>query len=186
MILISYLFYMIILFFLVIIFIIIYPKNKNKFKAIRGVCVLKKDKINGIIFLEELSFDKTRIYGKVIGLKPNSEHAIHIHESGNLTDGCKSACAHYNPFNKKHGGPRDKERHVGDLGNLITNSKGDSYFELVDQLVKLRGTYSVIGRSMIIHEDPDDLGRGGHSDSHTTGHAGVRLVCGVIGYADAC
>lgn len=173
---------MIILIILIILFIIIY--QKNKFKAIRAVCVLKKDKINGIIFLEELSFYKTRIYGKVTGLKPNSKHAIHIHESGNLTDGCKSACAHYNPFNKKHGGPKDKERHVGDLGNLITNNKGESYFELIDDLVKLRDAYSVIGRSIIIHEDPDDLGKGGYPDSHTTGHAGTRLVCGVIGYAN--
>jgi Cu-Zn family superoxide dismutase len=178
---------MIILIILVIIFIIIYPSlSKDKFKSIKAVSVLKNDKINGVIYLEELSFDKTRIYGKVTGLKPNSEHAIHIHESGNLTDGCKSACAHYNPFNKKHGGPKDTERHVGDLGNLITNNKGETYFELIDKLVKLRGDYSVIGRSIIIHADPDDLGRGGHSDSHTTGHAGIRLVCGVIGYVDGC
>ena len=75
--------------------------------------------------------------------------------------GYKSACAHYNPFNKKHGGFNDTERHVGDLGNLITNDKGESYFEIIDELVKLRGDYSVIGRSIIIHEDPDDLGKGG-------------------------
>ena len=31
-----------------------------------------------------------------------------------------------------------------------------------------------------IHEGEDDLGRGGFSDSKTTGHAGARLGCCVI------
>lgn len=34
-----------------------------------------------------------------------------------------------------------------------------------------------------VHADPDDLGKGGFQDSLTTGHAGGRLACGVIGYA---
>ncbi len=34
-----------------------------------------------------------------------------------------------------------------------------------------------------VHADPDDLGKGGFEDSLTTGHAGGRLACGVIGYA---
>ena len=40
---------------------------------------------------------------------------------------------------------------------------------------------NIIGRSLIIHEDEDDCGKGGHSDSLTTGHAGKRLDCAVIG-----
>jgi len=32
-----------------------------------------------------------------------------------------------------------------------------------------------------IHKDEDDLGQGGFPDSQTTGHAGARIACGVIG-----
>ena len=34
---------------------------------------------------------------------------------------------------------------------------------------------------MVIHADVDDLGQGGHELSKTTGNAGGRLACGVIG-----
>jgi Cu-Zn family superoxide dismutase len=51
---------------------------------------------------------------------------------------------------------------------------------MYDDLVLLNGTHSVIGRSIMIHADPDDLGCGGHELSSTTGNAGARVACGVI------
>jgi len=114
----------------------------------------------------------------------NSTHGIHIHEAGDLSDNCMGACGHFNPYGKKHGGPGSSERHVGDLGNIRFDSKGVANFVMEDSLVKLRGTKAnVIGRSLVIHEDPDDLGMGGHSDSLTTGHAGKRITCAIIGYS---
>jgi Cu-Zn family superoxide dismutase len=93
-------------------------------------------------------------------------------------------CAHFNPYHKNHGCPGMKERHVGDLGNLKTNSHGEAVYTMVDDVIKLRGTKAnIIGRGLIIHADPDDCGQGGQPDSLTTGHAGKRIACAVIGYA---
>lgn len=38
----------------------------------------------------------------------------------------------------------------------------------------------MIGRSLVIDEGEDDLGRGGHPLSKVTGNSGERLACGII------
>lgn len=150
---------------------------------IEAVCVLDSKKIKGfVLFKEDLKEKKTIIQVNIEGLRPG-DHGFHIHEFGDLREGCNSLCAHFNPFNKKHGGPNDKERHVGDLGNITANKNGIAKMKMTDNLIKLRGIHSIIGRSVVIHEDPDDLGKGCHSDSDTTGHAGKRIACGIIGYS---
>ena len=69
---------------------------------------------------------------------------------------------------------------MGDLGN-IESSGGLASFDLKDPLIKLEGPQSVIGRAFVVHDKEDDLGRTNHPDSKTTGNAGARLACGVIG-----
>ena len=68
-------------------------------------------------------------------------------------------------------------------GNIEAGPDGVAKIHIEDRLVKLIGATSVIGRSMIVHADVDDLGKGGHELSLTTGNAGARLACGVIGIA---
>lgn len=150
-------------------------------QEIKAICVLNNPEkgYKGVIkFLD--NGVTTRITGEFSGL-PEGKHGFHIHEFGDLSNGCTSAGAHYNPFNKTHGGPEDEERHVGDLGNIEADKNGNARFEYEDKLVKLSGPYSVIGRSIICHEKEDDLGRGNAPDSKTTGAAGARIVCGIIG-----
>ena len=36
-------------------------------------------------------------------------------------------------------------------------------------------------RTIVVHSGTDDLGKGGHEQSKTTGNAGGRPACGVIG-----
>jgi superoxide dismutase, Cu-Zn family len=154
-------------------------------ELVNAVCVFT-GKVSGVIYLEESKNKKqVKIYGDVKGLKPG-KHGFHVHEAGDLSEGCSSCCAHYNPYDKKHGGPKDTKRHVGDLGNITALKNGEARVDIVDSLIKLRGKYSVIGRSLVVHEDEDDLGLGDHDDSKTTGHAGARVACGVIGFRKNC
>lgn len=88
-----------------------------------------------------------------------------------------------NPFKKEHGAPTDDMRHVGDLGNFKTDGQGNSQGSISDKLVKLIGPESVVGRTLVVHAGTDDLGKGGHEQSKTTGNAGGRPACGVIGLA---
>jgi Cu-Zn family superoxide dismutase len=44
----------------------------------------------------------------------------------------------------------------------------------------------VYGRSVIVHSNEDDLGRGNFKDSLTTGHSGSRILYGIIGVDDNC
>lgn len=153
-------------------------------KIINAVCVIDGE-AKGIIYLRD-NGSSTEIWGRIIGLTPGY-HGFHIHEAGDLTElNCLSCCGHYNPFGKNHGGPQSEERHIGDLGNIWTNYHGVSVVGIIDNFVKLSGPMSVIGRSIVIHEDADDFGMGNHSDSLTTGHSGRRIGCGVIGYAKSC
>lgn len=151
-------------------------------KQIIGISKME-GKCNGKIIIKEYKLNKCIIDINLKGLKKNKYHAFHIHETGDLTEGCKSLLGHYNPFNKTHGGPNDKERHVGDFGNLLSNSKGEIQSSILVNNIKLKGKYSIIGRSFVIHEGKDDLGRGDNKESKITGNAGGRIGCGVIGYA---
>ena len=104
-------------------------------------------------------------------------------EFGDLSNGCVTAGPHYNPHGKTHGAPDAAERHVGDLGNVEVGADGIAHVNMEDAQVQLIGALSVIGRSLIMHQDADDLGLGGHELSKTTGNAGARVCCGVIGRA---
>jgi Cu-Zn family superoxide dismutase len=155
-------------------------------KPIHAIAVFMGDsKIKGYVkFVENFKNNNIAIELNIVGLKNNSLHGFHVHEAGDLTDKCTSMCSHFNPYNKTHGAPGKKERHVGDLGNIETNSKGEAKYVFYDDVIKLRGTKAnIIGRGLIIHADEDDCGAGGDAESLKTGNAGKRIACAVIGYS---
>ena len=139
-------------------------KSDNKIKTIEGTVIFtQKD------YYVHITID-------IKGLSKNHLHGFHIHESGDLREGCKSCCAHYNPHHTEHAGLNGG--HAGDLGNIKTDKNGDCKMSInttkfiVDE---------ILGRSIIIHEDKDDLGLGTFEDSKTTGHSGSRIACALIG-----
>lgn len=149
-------------------------------ETVKAICVFehKTDpNILGFVRMKQKLDEATVIQGIFKGLTPGL-HGFHIHEYGDLSDGCKSAGGHYNPHGVDHGDA--KSGHVGDLGNVEADENGIAKFEMVAPRVDLSGDYSVVGRAFVIHADPDDLGKGGDAESLKTGNAGDRLACGVI------
>ena len=153
-----------------------------------AVAVFQNGPVQGTVhFLEQDG--NVYIYINLKGLSKNGLHGFHVHEYGDLSDECNSACAHFNPYKKNHGCPGMAERHVGDLGNIKTDMFGNANYIMYDNVIKLHGPCNIIGRMLIIHADPDDCGQGQgarRKESLKTGNAGKRIACAVIGYAKMC
>lgn len=118
------------------------------------------------------------IIADIMHLTPGT-HGFHIHEFGDCSAAdATSAGAHFNPYDKPHGGPGEALHHAGDLGNLIADPSGNAHYEHTDATLSLDGPNSIIGRSIVIHANTDDL------QSQPAGNSGARIGCGVIGIAN--
>lgn len=121
----------------------------------------------------------------------NSTHGIHVHEKPitaallNSKNCCDSLGGHFNPTQQNHG------NHIGDLCHNITfDSYGNVFKEYNDHRISLEpgSPYCIVGRSIIIHEDPDDCGNwflqfpsiNRMRESLITGNAGKRIACSNI------
>lgn len=147
-------------------------------ETVTAVCELyPNDNVEGTILFKQQPNKPTLIVGEIKGLSPG-EHGFHIHEFGDLSKGCESAGGHYNPDGVDHGDL--SKGHVGDLGNITADENGIAQISIAAERVDLLGERSVVGRSVVVHSDVDDLGNGGDDESLKTGNAGDRLACGVI------
>ena len=143
-----------------------------------AIAVFRTDTIQGDVVA---SARAGGVYVTAIFTKlPSGPHGFHIHKAGDLRgEGCMGLCEHYDKGHHRHGGAPTlkRERHTGDLGNIELRGK------------KLRKTYflkgvsvhELWGRSIIIHADKDDLGKGSFEDSPITGHSGKRMGCAIFG-----
>ncbi|KAJ3069178.1 hypothetical protein HK102_006980 [Quaeritorhiza haematococci] len=143
-----------------------------------------------------------KVRGRISGLAPNSMHALHVHESGDVSSPDASAVgAHFNPGQDEHGCLGTGEHHAGDFGNIKADGQGVADFEInlvapsgpggynktgnekrltlyrSDGNMKGRSLFFALGRSLIIHSGPDDC--------KTPAAAGYRMAQAVIGYRNA-
>lgn len=148
--------------------------------------VFSTSDVKGEIICYQQTPKKVKISAKFTAIPPGL-HGFHIHRAGDLRgEGCKLACDHFHKGPPSvHGGPPSShktksQRHTGDLGNIFPEKLHYTYILQGVSLVDL------IGRSFIVHADPDDLGKGNQPDSKTTGHSGARIACAVIGRSEHC
>jgi superoxide dismutase, Cu-Zn family len=154
-----------------------YAQSSPAQKIEKAVCMLYATQGNTasgvVVFTQTVSGIK--VVADIQGL-PAGKHGFHIHECGDCSsiDGT-SAGGHFNPEGKTHGSPMDMMRHEGDLGNIEADATGKAHLEYVDPMLSFEGNHSIIGRSIIIHKNEDDM------KTQPTGNAGARVACGVIG-----
>ena len=117
----------------------------------------------------------TKISAQITGLS-KGEHGFHIHQYGDCSaSDATSAGGHFDPDEMQHNSRDAEKRHVGDLGNLV--SEGEQFTTTLSYIDNHIFLEEIIGRGIIIHAGEDDL------TSQPSGDAGARIACGVIGIA---
>ncbi len=150
------------------------PKPKQVGRRAFAVIHAKEgsEVVGAVTFTEEEG--GVRVLADIGGLTPG-KHGFHIHEHGDCSAAdASSAGGHFNPTGKKHGGPDSAERHAGDLGNLEANEYGLARYDRLDTGLSITGENSIIGKSIMIHANEDDL------TTDPTGNSGKRIGCGEI------
>ena len=143
--------------------------------------------VQGTLEFEETG-DGIRIFGTVTGLTPG-DHGMHFHVNGTcadadlpedpdtLADPAGAAGPHFDPLaTMNHAGPDTtfSERHAGDTGNITADSSGTATIDAEYDGLSIAGTYGIVGRTLIVHANPDDL------TTDPGGGSGTRMGCGVV------
>jgi superoxide dismutase, Cu-Zn family len=154
-------------------------KMDQKTEVTKAIAVLSpapNGQVHGVITFERTD-NGIKIIADVEGLTPG-KHGFHIHEFGDCSSAdYTSAGPHFMTAGESHGAPAAAMSHRGDMGNLEADSSGKVHLEWVDTNISFSGPNSILGRSVIIHANEDDL------KTQPTGNAGARIACGIIGIA---
>ena len=90
---------------------------------------------------------------------------FHIHQGrGCSGEGFSGTEGHYNPLGQEH------PEHAGDLPPLLS-CHGNAYLSVKTDRFSVN---EIIGRTVVIHSDPDDF------HTQPAGNAGKKIACGVI------
>jgi superoxide dismutase, Cu-Zn family len=142
-------------------------------KAVAALNPTKGSHAAGMVYFTDVE-EGVQIVADVEGLSPG-KHGFHIHEYGDCSSpDAASAGGHFNPTYKKHGGPDSAERHVGDLGNLVADERGVAHYDRIDSVISLNGSYSIVGKALVVHANADDF------KTQPKGNSGGGVTCGII------
>ena len=105
-------------------------------------------------------------------------HGVHLHMVGTCTaPGFTSAGSHLNPAARQHGSANPAGSHLGDLPNLVIDTRGRGVVS-----ARLGGNQSALeaalfdsdGTALVVHAKADDY------KTDPTGNSGERIACGVL------
>lgn len=109
------------------------------------------------------------VVADVAGFPQNSKtgfFGFHIHEGNGCSGaGFSRTGSHYNPNGADH------PRHAGDLPPLMMQ-QGRAHLSVRTDRYRVQ---DIIGRTVVIHDNPDDF------HTQPAGNAGTKIACGVIG-----
>lgn len=124
--------------------------------------------------------DSITVSAAISGLQAGKAYAIHVHEFGNCAVP-ESSGGHFNT-GEPHGDPYDSlpAHHRGDLPNLLVGAAGIGQMSFSTTAMSLDSAdnASIVGRSVVVHMDPDDY------VTQPAGNSGERIACGVITLAN--
>ena len=146
--------------------------NMNNAKAdIKGGSAYPN--IIGQVYFKEIK-EGVMVTAKIYGLPISKNNCsgnffgFHIHEgnscTGNNEDEFANVKMHYNPTNCPH------PLHIGDLPPLLENN-GYAYMSVLVNKIRIK---DIIGKTIIIHDMPDDF------TTQPSGNSGKKIACGVI------
>lgn len=133
--------------------------GSSEYPEISG-CVRFYQTPAGVILYSELYYLPTSAPEQIFG--------FHIHTgtscSGNQEDPFADAMTHYNPYNQLH------PYHAGDLPPLF----GNDGYALSIILTNRFHVKEILGKAIIIHDQPDDF------TTQPSGNSGDKIACGII------
>lgn len=132
--------------------------------------------VSGKVMLSAMG-DGVHLTGAIGGFAANSQHGIHVHETGNCSAvDASSAGGHFNPAASAHGRAGSGAHHAGDMDNLVADGNGLARVNIHLQGVTLGGgaANDIAGRALVVHAAPDDY------RSQPAGNSGARVACGII------
>lgn len=130
----------------------------------------KAPSLSGLVKFFETPYGGTLVEAELFGLPDSLNtgssgfYAMHIHENGDCRNDFQNTGEHFNPTGAEH------PNHAGDLPPLFAN-QGYSWISFYDKRFIIP---QILGKSVVIHQMPDDF------HTQPSGNSGDKIGCGVI------